>query len=142
MNANDTLLDILKELAEAYKALGDAGVDGFSRIQQKMQQVNEQNDELSERATTIEKDNKKIRKQEKTWDAVGDSISGVGSALQALSSASDNDEGTAVAGIIAEAIANVMAGYASATAQASELGPWAWIAFAATGLATALATVS
>ena len=142
MNANDTLLDMLKELAEAYKALGDAGVDGFSRIQEKMQHVNEQNAELSEHATTIEKDNKKIRKQQKTWDAVGDSISGVGSALQALSSASDNDEGTAVAGIIAEAIANVMAGYASATAQASELGPWAWIAFAATGLATALATVS
>lgn len=35
-----------------------------------------------------------------------------------------------------------MLGYAQATAQASSLGPWGWIAFAAAGLAIALSTVS
>ena len=33
-------------------------------------------------------------------------------------------------------------GYATATAQAGKLGPWAWIAFAATGLATLTAMIS
>lgn len=142
MDANDSLLEILKKLAEAYKELGEAGAEGYQKIQDKMSKVAEENTVLSEQATNIEKDNKKIKKQERTWNAVSDSIGGVGSALQALSSASENDTGTAVAGIIAEAIANVMLGYATATAQAAEMGPFAWIAFTLSALGTALAAAS
>lgn len=40
-----------------------------------------------------------------------------------------------VAGTIAQAIASVISGYAQATAQAAELGPWAWVGFALAGLA-------
>lgn len=47
-----------------------------------------------------------------------------------------------VMGTIAGAIATLVAGYATATSQAATLGPWGWIAFAATGLAQLTAIVA
>ena len=47
-----------------------------------------------------------------------------------------------VAGTIAQAIATMAAGYATATKEAATLGPWAWIAFAATGLAQLAAMIT
>ena len=47
-----------------------------------------------------------------------------------------------VMGTIAGAIATMVAGYATATSQAATLGPWGWIAFAATGLAQLTAIVA
>ena len=40
-----------------------------------------------------------------------------------------------VAGIIAQAIASVISGYAQASAQSAKLGPWAWVGFSLAGLA-------
>jgi hypothetical protein len=45
-------------------------------------------------------------------------------------------------GTVAQAIATVALGYAQATSKASDLGPWAWVSFAATGLATMLTMIS
>lgn len=53
-----------------------------------------------------------------------------------------DDEGIAVAGIVAKAIAQIALGAATATAQAAELGPWAWIAFGATAMAEMIAMIS
>lgn len=47
-----------------------------------------------------------------------------------------------VMGIIAQAIANMVAGYASASSQSSEMGPWAWLAFSLTGLAELTAMIT
>lgn len=49
-----------------------------------------------------------------------------------------------IAGIIAGAIANIMAGYAAAAGKAGgqSSSPWEWIAFAVSGLATAVAAVA
>lgn len=52
------------------------------------------------------------------------------------------DEGLQVAGIVAQAIANIALGYAQATAQAGKLGPWGWAAFAAAGLGQMLAMIA
>ena len=52
------------------------------------------------------------------------------------------DAGVQVAGIIAKAIAQIALGAATATAQAAELGPWAWIAFGATAMAEMFAMIS
>jgi hypothetical protein len=43
---------------------------------------------------------------------------------------------------VTQAVASVALGYAQALVQAGSMGPWAWIAFAATGLATMLSTIS
>ena len=53
-----------------------------------------------------------------------------------------DDEGIAVAGIVAKAIAQIALGAATATAQAAELDPWAWIAFGATAMAEMIAMIS
>lgn len=52
------------------------------------------------------------------------------------------DEGLQVAGIVAQAIASIALGYAQATAQAGELGPWGWAAFAAAGLGQMIAMIA
>lgn len=47
-----------------------------------------------------------------------------------------------VAGTMAQAIATMVEGYAKATAQSASMGPFAWLAFAATGLAQLTSMVS
>ena len=47
-----------------------------------------------------------------------------------------------VAGIIAQAVANVISGYAQASAQSATLGPWAWVGFSLAGLAQVANIVS
>lgn len=71
------------------------------------------------------------------WQKAGTAISAVGSAMSSI-----EDPAAKVAGTIAQAIASVALGYATATAQAGSMGPWAWVAFAATGLAEMLTMIS
>lgn len=47
-----------------------------------------------------------------------------------------------VAGTIAQAIASVIQGYATATSQAATLGPWAWLGFGLTGLSQLAAIIA
>ena len=47
-----------------------------------------------------------------------------------------------VAAIMAQAIATMIQGYATATAQAASLGPWAWAAFGLTGLGQLMAMIA
>lgn len=47
-----------------------------------------------------------------------------------------------VAGVIAQAIASIIQGYATATTQAATLGPWAWVGFSLAGLAQVANVVS
>ena len=64
----------------------------------------------------------------------------VGSIGQAFSSI--EDPAAKVAGTVMQAIASIALGYAQSTVLAAKLGPVAWIAFAASGLATMMATIS
>lgn len=73
----------------------------------------------------------------KKWSNAGTAISAVGSAMSQI-----EDPAAKVVGTIAQAIATIALGYAQATTSAAKLGPWAWIAFAATGLATMISTIS
>ena len=82
-----------------------------------------------------------IDKMQKDLERGGFLLEKFGDAAQSLSSITD-DEGTAVAGIIAKAVAQIALGAATATAQAAELGPWAWIAFGATAIAEMIAMIS
>jgi hypothetical protein len=71
------------------------------------------------------------------WQDAADAIQTVGSAMSQI-----EDPAAKVIGTVAQAIATVALGYAQATAQAASAGPWAWIAFAATGLATMISTIA
>ena len=84
---------------------------------------------------------KQIKKQTKGmkggWEDAAGAIQAVGSAMSQI-----EDPAAKVVGTVAQAIATIALGYAQATTQASKMGPWAWIAFAATGLATMISTIS
>ena len=77
------------------------------------------------------------KKAEKSWQGAATAVAAVGSAIQNI-----EDPAAKIIGTVAQAIATVALGYAQATAEASKLGPWAWIAFAATGLATMVSTIA
>lgn len=64
-------------------------------------------------------------------------VGSIGDAFNAI-----EDPAAKVMGIVAQAVASVALSYAQAMVQAGSMGPWAWIAFAASGLATMISTIS
>jgi ABC-type transporter Mla subunit MlaD len=71
------------------------------------------------------------------WQNAAKAIQAVGSAMSGI-----EDPAAKVLGTIAQAVATIALGYAEATKQAATMGPWAWVAFAATGLATMISSIS
>lgn len=76
-----------------------------------------------------------------TFKTASNALGEFGGAMQEMGKLVE-DEGLQVAGIVAQAIANIALGYAQATAQAGKLGPWGWAAFAAAGLGQMLAMIA
>ena len=89
----------------------------------------------------IEVETEDIDKAKAKFDATTDAIGAMGSSFSGLGDALELPE-LNIAGTIAQAIATMAAGYATATAQAAELGPIGWVAFAATGLAQLTAIIA
>ena len=85
----------------------------------------------------IETTEKDVRAIAMTARTTADVVGSIGDAFNAI-----EDPAAKVMGTVAQAIASVALGYAQATVQATSMGPWAWVAFAATGLATMLSTIS
>jgi archaellum component FlaC len=83
---------------------------------------------------TVGKDVKAITQAART---TADVVGSIGDAFNAI-----EDPAAKVMGTVMQAIASVALGYAQATAQAGSMGPWVWLAFAASGLATMIATIS
>ena len=79
-----------------------------------------------------------VKKLVKTANITSDVVGSIGDAFNAI-----EDPAAKVAGTVAQAIATVAAGYATATLAAAETGnPWVWVAFAASGLAQMLTMIS
>lgn len=83
----------------------------------------------------------KPSKLQKAVSQAGEILSSMGDAISSIASATE-DEGLNVAGVIAQAIANVILGFATASAQEAKTGIWGWIAASVAGLATVAATVA
>jgi len=81
------------------------------------------------------------KKMGDNWQAAGQAIQAVGSAMNAI-----EDPAAKVAGTIAEAIASIAMGAGQAIAshggRMENGGPWGWIAFAASATATMIATIA
>lgn len=109
-------------------------------------------DEINEQLIALDLQPIKLNVQtgnlENVKDAVGGidkNVKGAAASFSALGSAMSQieDPGAKVAGYIASAIGQTASAYGIAQVQAAEQGgPWAWIAFAATGLATMIATIT
>ena len=121
--------------------IGD-GADIPDEYWQNLQdQINEKLKELNIDPIQIDfstgKTSKQSKEMKKDWEYAAQAIQSVGSAMSQI-----EDPAAKVVGTVAQAIATVALGYAQATTQAASMGPWAWIAFAATGLATMISTIS
>ena len=103
--------------------------------------INADLEKLNLNPVKIEVQTEDIDKAKEKMSGACDAIKSMGSSLSGLGDAIKVPE-LNIAGTMAQAIATMVDGYATATAQAGKLGPWAWIAFAATGLATLTAMIS
>lgn len=141
MDYNDSLIEQLREMAELYKEMGDAGTEGYQKVSDKISEVTEKQTELGNAAKDIDKESKSTKKLAKNFNNAGDAIGSMGSAFSALGGAFESPE-LNVAGVIAQGIANIAMGAGQAIAQAGSLGPFGWIAAVAAIMATMAATVA
>lgn len=106
-----------------------------------LDKYNELKEAIGEEPIKIDFESGKItedgKKADKAWQQAASAVKSVGSAFSQI-----EDPGVKAMGTVMQAVASIALGYAQATVQASSMGPWAWIAFAASGLATMLATIS
>ena len=72
-----------------------------------------------------------------SWQAAAGAVSAVGNALQQV-----EDPSAKILGIIAQAIATIAQGFATATTAEAGKGVWAWIAAVVAGTATMLSTIA
>lgn len=106
-----------------------------SDAEKAIKEINDKLEELGEKKIEVKIGAKGISKTVQGIESVASSAA---DAFSAIAEASETPE-LNVAATIAGGIASVIQGYGQATAQASSLGPWAWIAF---GLAATAQLVS
>ena len=124
---------------------GEAAMQKYvDRIVEMKTELEDLNNVFSDKLLTPQE--RIIRNAEKMADKynlVADAVASVGDMFSALSQLADDDPALQVMGIIAQAVANMFAGYAQATVAAAQTGnPWVWAAFALSGLAQTLAMVA
>ena len=113
----------------------EAGIINKEEALKSIDDINADLKKLNLTPVKIEVETEDIDKAKEKMSGACDAIKSMGSSLSGLGDAIEVPE-LNVAGTMAQAIATMVDGYATATAQAGKLGPWAWVAFAATGLAT------
>lgn len=90
--------------------------------------------DLMEMPEGFEKSSLKVRNLQKDVQGISSAASSAGQAFQSLGQSFEMPA-LNIMGMIAQAIAQMVSGYASASAQSASLGPWAWAAFSLSGLA-------
>ena len=131
---------LMKEQAQGKLLGGEVEIPAEANISSSIYtSIEEIRNELAENPIKIpiETTTKDVKAIAKAASITADVVGSIGDAFNAI-----EDPAAKVAGTVMQAIANVALGYAMATKQASLLGPWAWIAFAASGLATMITTIS
>ena len=135
----DTQIDTIEEYDAAIKKLTEdlaKLVIGSAEYKKVLDEVSSLQTKKAESMKVAETQTKGL--SENTLNAA-EGIGQMGSALSNLGNAVQIPE-LNFAGVMAQAIANMVLSYSQALTQASTLGPWAWVGFGATGLAE-LATI-
>ena len=112
-----------------------------------VEQINKKREEMKLDPIELDVKTGGVKNLDKEVKATTDHVAGAAQAFSALGNAMNQieDPGAKVAGMVAEAIASIASGYGAAVAQAgtgSAGGPWGWIAFAISGVATMIATIA
>ena len=123
------------------KIIGDGADIPDDYWQGLVDQINEKLKELNIEPIQIDFSTGNVKKQAKEmtndWKSAASAIQSVGSAMTQI-----EDPAAKVVGTVAQAIATIALSYAQAMSQAAMMGPWAWLAFGATGLSAMIGTIS
>lgn len=119
----------------------EAGIINKEEALKSIDDINADLKKLNLTPVKIEVETEDIDEAKEKMNGACDAVKSMGSSFSGLGDAIEVPE-LNVAGTMAQAIATMVDGYATATAQAGKLGPWAWVAFAATGLATLTAMIA
>ena len=142
MNFNDSLIKQLQDLQAEYAKLGEKGADAYKLLGEEIESTKAKQTELGESAKTITSENKRIQENAEQWGKVGSMVGEVGSAFSSLGSSFKSPE-LNIAGIIAQAISNLIAAYTQASASPAVTGTgWGWLGFAISGLATVASVIA
>lgn len=141
MQAQVDRINGMRAKATWIEQLKDAGVLSAEAASQAIGEINDQLDALGAKKVDIDIDSNSAEKARKRLENATDAIGQMGSSLSSMGDAMEMPI-LNVAGTLAQAIATMALGYAQATSKSAALGPWGWIAFAATGLAQLAAMVS
>ena len=131
---------LMKEQAQGKLLGGEVEIPAEANISSSIYtSIEEIRNELAENPIEIpiETTTNDVKAIAKAASITADVVGSIGDAFNAI-----EDPAAKVMGTVMQAIATVALGYAQATVQATSMGPWAWVAFAATGLATMLTMIS
>ena len=125
-----------KSAWESYK---DTITGSIGSIGESMSNLTELTEDFDPFKENMEKLTKAAKQQKMAMGLASQAVSSFGAALSGI-----DDPGVKAAGTVMQAIASIALGFATASAQAGSMGPWAWVAFLAAGaaaMATTIATV-
>lgn len=127
--------------ANRLKSDVEIGLIGADDARMQLEAINEQLKQLGLEPIELKMDSKEVVEARKKLDSACDAVSQLGGSLSGLGKSLELP-GLDVAGTMAQAVAAMIQGYATASAQSATLGPIAWLAFAATGLAQLTAMIN
>lgn len=119
----------------------EIGIIGKDEAMEQLEDLDAELTQLGLKPLKIDIKTSDIDDAKKKMEGACSAASAMGSSLSSLGNAIGVPE-LNVAGVLAQSIAVMTEGFATATAQAATLGPWAWIGFAATGIAQLAAMIS
>lgn len=119
----------------------EIGIIGKDEAMKQLEDLDAELTQLGLKPLKIDIQTSDIDDAKKKMEGACSAASAMGSSLSSLGNAIGVPE-LNVAGVLAQSIAVMTEGFATATAQAATLGPWAWIGFAATGIAQLAAMIS
>lgn len=119
----------------------EIGIIGKDEAMKQLEDLDAELTQLGLKPLKIDIKTSDIDDAKKKMEGACSAASAMGSSLSSLGNAIGVPE-LNVAGVLAQSIAVMTEGFATATAQAATLGPWAWIGFAVTGIAQLAAMIS
>lgn len=127
--------------ANSLKSDVEIGLIGADEARMQLDAINEQLKQLGLEPIELKIESKDVEKARERLSYTCDAVSQLGSSFSGLGKAVELPA-LDIAGTMAQAIAAMIEGYATASAASGPMGPVAWLAFAATGLAQLTAMIS
>lgn len=127
--------------ANSLKSDVEIGIIGADEARMQLDAINEQLKQLGLEPIELKIESKEVEKARERLSYTCDAVAQLGSSFSGLGKAVELPA-LDIAGTMAQAIAAMIQGYATASAASGPMGPIAWLAFAATGLAQLTAMIS